>query len=65
MFNPRNPTFGDLVLCLILWYWFVACITWQVRNPIANPMTCFTRINHVVCYDKMSEYQVVKTDKSL
>lgn len=60
--NPPtvNPFFG-----LVFLFWLTACVTWQIRNPIANSWTVITRIGHVVCFDKMAEYQVVETHKSI
>jgi hypothetical protein len=46
------------IWALVMIYWLVSCVVWQWRNPTANPMTCLNRIDHVVCFDKMPEFQV-------
>jgi len=51
---------------LIWLVWTIMVITWHVRNPIAGPMTPFTRIGHVISFDRMAEYQTpVETHSSM
>lgn len=46
----------------VLLFWCVACWTWQWRNPTANIMTCYNRIDHVVKFEKLPEFQVQHGD---
>lgn len=58
--QPVHPVF------FILWLFFsIAILTWMVRNPTANLMTCYTRLPHVLAFDKLAEYQVVETHISI
>ena len=54
-----HPTPGRVLWGFLMLYFTICCIIWQWRNPTANPMTCLNRINHVVCFDKLPEFQVV------
>ncbi len=65
MFDPRRPTGGDFVLMILWLYWMVACVTFQWRNPTANPLTCLSRFHHCVQFDKLAEFQVVKTTQGI
>lgn len=58
--KPVHP-----VLALIWLFLMVAFMTWQIRNPTANLMTCYTRLPHVLAFDKLAEYQVVETHVSI
>ena len=53
------------VLALIWIFLMIAQLTWMCRNPTANSMTCYTRLPHVLAFDKLVEYQVVETHVSI
>lgn len=55
----------NLLINIVFWWWMTTAIIWLIRNPLANTMTIWTRLPHVVSYHKMAEYQVVETQKSI
>jgi hypothetical protein len=60
-YPPQAP-----VMFWIIWLWLsITFIVWQVRNPTANVMTVWTRLPHVLSFEKLAEYQVVETHVSI
>lgn len=63
--SAENPTGGEAVFSMVFLVWMILSSVWMIRNPIANPWTCITRIGHVINCDKLAEYQVVETHTSI
>lgn len=66
-YDHSNSQVGILFLIIYLMFLYlsIASVTWLVRNPTANYMTTWTRLSRVVRFEKLAEYQVVKTYKSI
>ena len=60
MNNTPNTPLIIKIWSLILLYFAISSIVWQWRNPTANAMTCFSNFNHVIRFEKMTEFQVEK-----
>jgi hypothetical protein len=50
------------ILLIPLIYFMIAGIVWSYRNPTANSMTWFSQINHVLCWDKLPEFQIIDSE---
>ena len=55
----------SILLFLIYLFLMIAQVTWMCRNPTANLMTCYTRLPHVLAFDRLAEYQVTETHVSI
>lgn len=42
----------------VMLFWFITTSVWLWRNPTANIMTCYSRFDHVIKWEKLSEFQV-------
>jgi len=62
--NEKGGLFS-LLFFLAFIYLQIASIAWLCRNPTANAMTTWTRFQRVIRFEKLSEYQVVKTYHSM
>ena len=63
-FLKEHP-FAALLFTVFFWYLLVSGIIWSVRNPTANQWTNITRLPHVLRFERLAEYQVVETHKSI